>query len=229
MKIMLDPGHGGNDPGAVGPTGLKEKDVNWKVASMVADMLLRHNINVVLTRSGDERVELADRVKLANDSNADYFISIHCNSARNPSATGTETFAYRKDTKADKLAHTIQRNLVNSISLADRGVKYKDFYVLKHTTMPAASVEIAFINNIKEEALLKQDEFLERAAAGITKGILEHLNIQGNWKKEQGLKHLKNLANKGIIDNPEYWKDKILEPMPIWAVLSLLDRISGGI
>ena len=74
MKIYIDPGHGGNDPGAIGPTGLKEKDVNLNIAVNVGKILSRHGINAILTRQGDNRVELVDRVKMANDNNADCFI-----------------------------------------------------------------------------------------------------------------------------------------------------------
>lgn len=175
--IVIDPGHGGNDPGAVGPTGLYESHVAWRIACMVADILMRYNIQIIFTRNGDERVSLDKRVQIANSAKVDYFVSIHINSAANPSATGTETFAYAKSVEGDKLAHSIQRNLVESIGLADRGVKYNSMQVVRETKMPAALVEVAFINNPAEEALLKQDEFLERAAVGIAKGILEHLNI----------------------------------------------------
>lgn len=177
IKIVLDAGHGGSDPGAVGPTGLKESDVAWKIACMVADILMRYDIEIIFTRVGDTKVNLEKRVEIANNSKADYFVSIHINSATNPMATGTETFAYKAGAEGDRLAHSIQKNLVQSIGLADRGVKYNSLQVVRETTMPACLVEIAFINNPSEEVLLKQDEFLERAAVGIAKGILEHLKI----------------------------------------------------
>ena len=176
-KIILDAGHGGSDPGAVGPTGLLEKDVAWKIACMVADILMRYGIEIIFTRVGDTKVSLDKRVQIANQSKADFFISIHINSATNPDATGTETFAYKQGAEGDRLAHSIQSNLVGSIGLADRGVKYNNYQVLRDTKMPAALPEIAFINNPAEEAMLKQDEFIERAAVGIAKGILEHLKM----------------------------------------------------
>jgi len=176
--VVIDPGHGGNDSGAVGPTGLYESHLAWRIACMVADILMRYNIEIIFTRVGDTKVSLEKRVEIANESNADYFISIHINSAANPDATGTETFAYAKGVEGDKLAHSIQKNLVQAIELADRGVKYNSMQVVRETTMPAALVEVAFINNPTEEVLLKKDEFLERAAVGIVKGILEHLDIE---------------------------------------------------
>ena len=136
MKIYIDPGHGGNDPGAIGPTGLKEKDVNLDIAVNVGKILSQHGIDAILTRRGDSKVELADRVKMANDNNADCFISIHINSASNSTATGTETFAFPNSVLGTKLAEAVQKALVNEINLADRGVKHKNFYVLKNTKMP---------------------------------------------------------------------------------------------
>ena len=235
-KIVIDPGHGGNDPGAIGPSGLKESRVAWQISSMVADILMRYGVETIFTRVTDERVSLDKRVQIANDSNASYFVSIHINSAFNSTATGTETFAYKTGVVGDKLAHSIQKNLVQAIGLADRGVKYNSLQVTRQTKMPAALVEVAFINNPAEEKLLKNVEFLERAALGIAKGVLEHLNIDFmpkpkeeksmRWEEKQGLEHLENLVRKGIMNTSEYWEDKMLEQMPVWAILSLVDRIT---
>lgn len=242
--VVIDPGHGGNDSGAVGPTGLFESHVAWRIACIVADLLERYGITVILTRNGDERVSLDKRVQIANSANADYFISIHINSAKNNAATGTETFAFAKGVEGDKLAHSIQINLVKSIGLEDRGVKYNSMQVVRETTMPACLTEVAFINNPNEEALLKQDEFLEKAAVGIVKGILEHLNIDyipapkkevelteeektKAWQTKQGLEHLENLIKKGVIETPDFWREKMLDQMPVWAILSLVDRITN--
>jgi len=223
--VVIDPGHGGTDPGAVGPTGLKEKYVAWQIACMVADILMQYGIEIIFTRAGDER---------ANESKADFFVSIHINSASNPKATGTETFAYKAGVEGDRLAHSIQSNLVQAIGLANRGVKYNSLQVVRETTMPACLVEVGFINNPVEEQLFKKDEFLEKAVVGIAKGILEHVGIDYipkedkpmSWEEKQGLEHLENLVKKKIIDSPDYWKDKLTEPMPTWAILSLIDRIT---
>lgn len=168
MKIYIDPGHGGNDSGALGHTGLKEKDINLKIAANIRQILQRHEINAVLTRQNDSRVELADRVKMANDNRADYFVSIHINSASNPAATGIETYASPNSDLGTK----------NEINLTNRGVKHKAFFVLKNTKMPAVLVEVAFISNPKEEKLLKDQSFLNKAAIGISKGILMFLGVE---------------------------------------------------
>lgn len=242
--IVIDPGHGGKDPGAVGSSGLRESDVAFRISIMVVDFLNRYDIDAILTRSRDQYVSLQDRAKLANNEKADYFISIHINSASNPLATGTETFAFTNSVDGTKLATSIQNKLINEINLANRGVKYADFYVLKYTNMPAALVEVAFINNPYEEKLLMDDLFLEHVAVGISNGILEHLGIDRtiklvyseqeveppeiDWREEQGLKHLSSLVDKNIIDSPDFWKDKLLEGVPVWAMLSLLDRMTGN-
>ncbi|MBU5677922.1 N-acetylmuramoyl-L-alanine amidase [Alkaliphilus sp. MSJ-5] len=230
--VVLDPGHGGTDPGAVGPTGLKEKDVAWRIACMVADILMRYGIEIIFTRVGDERVSLDKRVQIANKSKADFFVSIHINSAGNPLATGTETYAYKQGVEGDRLAHSIQSNLVQAIGLSDRGVKYNSLHVTRQTIMPACLVEVAFINNPVEEQLLKNDEFLEKAAVGIAKGILEHVGIDyipkedkpmetPQWKKE-GIEYL---AQNKLMSDPEGWLKKIEEPMSVWAVTTLFMNI----
>jgi len=180
MTIFIDPGHGGNDSGAVGPTGLMEKNINLSIATNVREILINHTVDAKLTRIDDSRVELLERVKMANDSNADYFVSIHINSANVTSATGTETFAYPYSTKGIELAKYVQKNLVNEIKLPNRGVKTANFYVLRETKMPAILVEVAFINNPVEEELLKDQSFLNKAAIGIAKGLLEFLGIKYN-------------------------------------------------
>jgi len=180
MKIFIDPGHGGNDSGAVGPTGLMEKDVNLNIAINVRQILINHAVDARLTRSDDSRVELLQRVQMANNSNADYFVSIHINSASVSTATGTETYAYPYSTKGVELAKHIQKNLVNEIALPNRGVKTANFYVLRETKMPSALVEVAFVNNPTEEKLLRDQDFIKKASVGITKGILEFIGIEYN-------------------------------------------------
>jgi len=200
--IIIDPGHGGSDPGAVGPSGLFESHVAWRISCMVADILMRYGIEIIFTRVGDTRVSLDKRVHIANSAKVDYFVSIHINSAKNNTATGTETYAYAKGVEGDKLAHSIQKNLVSQIGLADRGVKYNSLQVIRETKMPGVLAEVAFINNPNEEKLLKSDEFLERAAVGIAKGILEHLNIEymPKPKEEKPMSDNKNTVSDWAKD-----------------------------
>lgn len=219
MLIIIDPGHGGNDPGATGPTGLKEKDVNLKLSNILSNILTRHDIDILFTREKDVRVSLEDRVKIANGSNADYFISIHCNSSKgNEKATGTEAYAYSKASEGNALARHVLDELAKEIKLPDRGIKYDSLYVVSKTTMPAVLVEVAFINNPDEEELLKNSEFLSRAGIGIAKGILKHLRLEFVEEKELDTirirLHGKEIEIEGIFqDGTNYIPVRTLEQM----------------
>ncbi len=175
LKVCLDPGHGGSDPGAVGPSGLKEKDVNLAVALRVAEHLRRHGMQVKLTREDDRDVSLAERCKISDDFGADVFLSVHCNSADNPAAHGTE--AWYCTSNGLFVARKVQEALVKEIGRTDRGCKSMGFYVLKNTRAPAALTELAFISNSEEEKLLASADFRERAARGCAKGILAYLGV----------------------------------------------------
>lgn len=174
-KIFLDPGHGGSDPGASG-FGLNEKDKNLNIALKVKSILEFHNIDVNISRSTDVYVSLSNRARLANNWGADLFLSIHCNSF-NSVAYGLETFCFIGSTGDGKdLATKIQESIIDAgLYRKDRGVKEANFAVLRETYMPAALVEMAFIDNKEDNNLLvnKEDEF----AIAIVKGILKKLGI----------------------------------------------------
>jgi N-acetylmuramoyl-L-alanine amidase len=178
MKICIDPGHGGSDPGAIGPTGLKEKDITLLVAQKVADKLQNMGVNVKLTRTDDNFVSLEKRCKIANNFGANYFVSIHCNSATNSTAKGTETYHAMGSTQGQKLAQAIQEELIQATGLTNRGVKTAGYYVLRYTNMPAALTELAFISNAEEEKLLKKPSFQEKVANAIVNGIAKAAGIQ---------------------------------------------------
>ena len=178
IDLTIDAGHGGSDPGAVGPTGLKEKDITLKLALKVGNLVTARGVKVNYTRTNDSSVGLSQRAVIANNSKARFFLSIHINSATNPAATGTETFAFSQGGQGEKLAKAIQSNLVAAIGLPNRGVKFANFAVLRETNMPAALTEVNFICNPKEEAMLKDEAFLDRAASGIAKGVIEFLGLK---------------------------------------------------
>lgn len=185
MKICIDPGHGGADPGAVGPTGLREKDVSLAVAKQVAD-LLRPVCSIVMTRTTDirlgntEKADLKARVAAAEKAKADYFLSIHCNAFTDRSAHGVETWAYAPGGQGEKLALKIQAELVKATGLADRGVKFSGskIYVLKYTTAPAVLAELGFISNSSEEKLLRDPSFQSKLAKAIAQGMVGHLGLK---------------------------------------------------
>lgn len=172
-KVFLDPGHGGTDPGAAGHNQL-EKDINLQIALRVKYHLERHNVNVKTSREYDKTVSLEERSSMANDWDADLFVSIHCN-AFNSSAYGLETYCYKFAYR--KLADLIHKELVKAgLYYLDRGVKEGDFHVIRETKMDAALVEMAFIDNVYDVELLKNKK--EQFALAITKGILSYLNLE---------------------------------------------------
>lgn len=167
MLICLDAGHGGSDPGACGAYS-KEKDITLKAVKSLGSILLELGFDVMYTRSADTYIALQARSAAANKANADVFVSVHCNSAADKSANGTETLCYSKC----KLADEVQKELIAEIGLRDRGIKVrKDLAVLNSTKMPAILVELAFISNAKEEAILNSNAFINKSTKAIAKGI----------------------------------------------------------
>lgn len=175
-KIVLDSGHGGFDVGAIGPTGLNEKDVVLAISLKAAEMLEENGHQVILTRDDDTFISLQDRVKIANNSDAGLFVSIHANAAHRNTAGGVETY-YAPDRRSDSyfLADIMQKSMLEHLSLFDRGVKSDNFYVIRNTEMPAVLLEMGFLSNGEEEKLLKDSSFRERAARSVAQGIEEYL------------------------------------------------------
>ncbi|MDM7202934.1 MAG: N-acetylmuramoyl-L-alanine amidase, partial [Thermodesulfobacteriaceae bacterium] len=217
-KIMIDPGHGGEDPGAIGPNGLKEKDIVLKLARLVGSKLIQKlpGVEIHYTRTQDIFIPLAKRPALANSLKADLFVSLHLNASPDPNAKGIETYylnfttdpesmrvaalenranekgladlqdlvkAILANTKLNEsrmLAEKVQRELVRNLSyyypdIVDRGVKYAPFLVLVGTRMPAILVEADFITNPISAERLMQEDYLEKIAEGITKGIVNYV------------------------------------------------------
>lgn len=174
---VIDAGHGNQDPGAIGVTGKKEKDFNLKVALKVEKLLKNESkIDVVLTRSNDIFLELKERVKIANDLNADVFVSIHANSAGSSAAAGTET--YYKNTSSKAFANVMHKYLVKATGLTDRGVRYGNFHVIRETKMAAVLLEAGYLSNKNNEAALFTDSLQSRVAQGIVDGIKEYLGVK---------------------------------------------------
>lgn len=176
MKIFLDPGHGGDNPGAIAATGLEEATVNLDVALRTGEILTSRGYEVNYSRTTNVNVSLAQRARLANLWEADYFVSIHCNSATNTTYNGTESFYYRKGTVAERFAETVNTSLVRQIELVDLGVKERNLAVLRLTLMPATLVELAFLSNPREAQLLATSSFRQNCAIGISNGITQFTN-----------------------------------------------------
>lgn len=178
--IVLDPGHGGSDPGAIGPGGDQEKTVTFAVAQDLKGLLEKAGATVIMTRQSDVDVfgpnasgadELGARANIANSRKADIFLSIHANSFSNPSVSGTATYYYPKSTNDALLAQAIQDSYIQATGLQDRGIAQANFYVLKHTDMPASLIELAFISNPNEEKMLMDSQFQLKMAQGICQGM----------------------------------------------------------
>ncbi|MCL4514333.1 MAG: N-acetylmuramoyl-L-alanine amidase [Firmicutes bacterium] len=179
-KIVIDPGHGNWDPGAVGPTGLMEKDVNWRVGTALRNILVEWGgATVKLTRDGDVYdVDLWQRADIANQWGAGRFISIHHNASVNPWVNGTEVYAHPYGGWADfNLRDNVQASLVQGMGLPDWGGKTANFAVLRYTTMPAILTEASFISNPAEEARLRDKGYTWREAYYIYRGLAWHYGV----------------------------------------------------
>ncbi len=199
-RIVLDPGHGGKDPGAIGPGGTRESDVVLTVAKEVQRLLEEQGALIRMTRTTDAMVEapagqqvevatgddiagldvkakedLANRVAIANRWPSELFVSFHCNSAENKDARGTETFVRKAETAADrKAAAAIQKHVLAEVGLKDRKVKNADYYVIKNTNSAATLVELGFLSNATEEQILANPDTQKKFAKAIADGITEY-------------------------------------------------------
>lgn len=188
MKAVIDPGHAGRniDPGAVnGTTGFQEADVALMISRLVENYLSNVGYEVKLTRTEWEQAETDDlsyRTTLANDWGADIFISLHCNSAANPSAEGYEVWTSPGDTPGDVLATCIYKQIAVEFPERVGRADYSDgdpdkesrFYVLVHTDAPACLVEKAFISNAEEAVLLADAEWQSRYGRAIARGVTDY-------------------------------------------------------
>lgn len=173
IKFCIDAGHGGKDSGAVNG-GCYEKAVTLAVARKLRERLLAKKFDVIMTRSTDDFLELQTRCNVANNANADYFISIHCNSATNKSASGIETFTYTNVSQKTKtLANEVQKHLMLAIpEEKNRGVKQANYHVLRRTKMPAILIELGFISHDETKKKLFTTRYQDRLVDGIVNGIM---------------------------------------------------------
>jgi N-acetylmuramoyl-L-alanine amidase len=178
MVVVIDAGHGTKDSGAVGVSGKNyEKTFNLAMALKVESILKQNpNLEVVLTRSDDTFLELKDRVKIAENLKANVFVSIHANSSVSSASNGTETYYQRSASKA--FADVMHKHFAPATGLADRGIRYGNFHVIRETTMPAVLLEVGYLSNAKEEATLFDGDFQNRVAQGIADGITEYLGVK---------------------------------------------------
>jgi len=185
-KIVIDPGHGGRDPGTSGANKTYEKFVNLAVATYLNDILAQAGATVVMTRTTDVSVypdystitqDLQARVELANNEDPDLFISIHNNWNSNSDMKGSTTY-YSLDnpsqTECSILAQAMQNSLTETLETENKGVRTENYYVLKYTNVPAVLLEIAFMSNTYEEARLQNPVFQKKVATAVFHGLIRY-------------------------------------------------------
>ena len=183
--ITLDPGHGGSDPGAIGASGLKEKQITLEISMRVKELLEKEGANVYMTRTTDkdvyapnasDRAELQARVNVAEKHNSDLFLSLHINSSVNKSVGGFSSYYYPKTDNDLKIAKAIQDKFAKNFGVDNLGVRQANFYVVKRCSMPATLLEMCFISNPKEEKLMKSKWFQKKTARLIVEGVKNYFD-----------------------------------------------------
>lgn len=171
--VIIDPGHGGKDPGAIGIGGLQEKDIILPISQMLGQILEQQGIQVMLTRTSDYFVSLQGRTDMANRAGADLFVSIHANSmgAGRPDVSGLEVYYFGNRGLAD----SIYRNIVRSVDIRDRGVRRARFYVLRNSKMPSTLVEVGFVTGVEDAAKLRNPNYQRQMAEAIARGVIEYI------------------------------------------------------
>ena len=171
--IIIDPGHGGNDTGALRGSTL-EKDLTLKIALKVRDCLREKGLkNIILTRYTDKTLSLDDRVQIANKKDADIFVSIHINASVKSEINGIETHYYTDN--GYNVAKIIHKELMNNVDAMDRGLFKSKFYVINHTEAPAVLLELGFISNEQERSSLNSSKRQMDSAQAIADGIVNYL------------------------------------------------------
>jgi N-acetylmuramoyl-L-alanine amidase len=174
FTVVLDAGHGGNDPGAIGQRGLREKDLVLAITKGVARELEKQGISVVMTRNSDIFVSLQGRVQRADAAKADIFVSIHANSIGlgQPQVNGIETYYFQT---GRSLAQTIHRSILQRLNVRDRRVRQARFYVLRNSAMPSTLVEVGFVTGNEDSRNLSNGRFRQQMAEAIAAGIVQYL------------------------------------------------------
>lgn len=173
--VVIDPGHGGSDPGAIGIGGIREKDIVLDVGLQVAQFLQEQGVQVIMTRTTDIDLDLAPRVAIAERARANAFVSIHANaiSLARPDVNGLET--YFAPGRSSRLASAIHNSILRSLNIRDRGVRSARFYVIRNTSMDSALVETGFVTGAEDAANFQNPAWRTQMARAIAQGILNFL------------------------------------------------------
>ncbi|MUG69116.1 MULTISPECIES: N-acetylmuramoyl-L-alanine amidase [Paenibacillus] len=216
--VVVDPGHGGYDPGAIGVNGLQEKVVNLDISRKLRDLLEQRGYDVRMSRDSDVYLSLSERVAFAKNQNADLFVSIHANSYSNPSTRGAMVLYYDDaypqasypasaemralTSESRELARKVLDSFVATVGGEDRGLVPSAVYVVRSGNIPSVLVETAFLSNSADAALLANDSARLTMAEGIAKGIEAYLppnltfpDTRGHWAREA----IQRLADQAIV------------------------------
>ncbi len=198
LIVVIDPGHGGRDPGKVGVDHVLEKDVNLSISRKLKNLLEQNDFKVIMTRDTDiglynegdsnkKRADMYARVQMIKDSKADLAISIHQNSFTEEYVKGAQVFYYKKSSQGKKLAEILQKQIVETIADGNhRKAKPNDnYYMLKKTDCPIAIVECGYLSNIREAGLLTDDNYQERMAYAIHLALMRFINDGGLKQGEE--------------------------------------------
>ena len=179
--VVVDAGHGGFDPGAIGLAGTKEKDINLAVSRRLADYLRQSGAAVIETRTEDKaladskKADMAARVAVADNNDADVFISIQANFLPQHQYSGAQTFYHKNSAEGKALAESIQQAIIDNVGNTDRvAMSIDNIYIVKNLTIPSVIVEVGFLSNAAEESLLNDDEYQCKLAYGVYAGILSY-------------------------------------------------------
>jgi N-acetylmuramoyl-L-alanine amidase len=176
VKIFIDPGHGGNDSGAVG-NGLQEKNLTLQIASMIRNILLNEyqDVSIMMSRTDDQTVSLTQRTNAANAWGADYYLSVHINSG---GGTGYEDYIFLGvSTPTTTYRNHIHEEILKLVNFTDRGKKTANFHVLRESNMPAILTENGFIDNVNDANKLKTTSFINNIARGHVNGLVRAFSL----------------------------------------------------
>ena len=214
-RLVIDLGHGGHDPGAIGLNKMYESNIVLEVGNELNRLLKDYDIEVKFTRTSDVYIPLSERTKIANDFKADYFISIHVNSTNDNSVRGTEVWQYsNKNDKLNKFCDSLCKDISNIFNVSNRGVKLSEnLFVLKHTNMPAALIEVDFISNREAEKDLSVSDNIKAIACAIKDNLVDLFELNkistdslyrvciGAYNdKENAINQIKLANEKGFTD-----------------------------
>lgn len=189
LTIIVDAGHGGNDPGKIGVNGAKEKDINLEIAKLLQKYLQQQDVTVVMTRESDSGLysesssnkkseDMRNRVAMITDNNADLLVSIHQNSFTEQKYSGAQVFYYTGSAEGQRLAETVQKQLISGADPDNhREAKANsDYYLLKKSTVTAIICECGFLSNPEECEKLTTAEYQRKIAWNIYLGIMQYIN-----------------------------------------------------